>query len=114
MVSSVSYLVFAHTPDDDELVPRPSGPEITTQLLTLGFYWMHDGTYYDSITTRPNGFFFVEDDSLAGHSNDDAPLVKTNKDETTNETTAALLTSLSSILGGRQRLVASDRSMSFM
>ena len=113
-ISSLSYLVFAHLPDSDELVPRHNGPEITTQLLRHCFNWMQADTYDSNLTSQPGGFFSVDDDPFAFGPDDDSFSAATRNDDMANETAERFPNNLSLIVGGGQRIVADGRSMSFM
>jgi len=113
-ISALSYLVFAHVPDADEMVPRHNGPEITTQLLRHGFNWMHTHTYETNLRSQPGGFFAVKDDPFAVGPDDDALSQKTGNNDMAYEAAEPFPSNLSLILGGGQRVVADGRSVSFM
>ncbi|MDP6442746.1 MAG: hypothetical protein QGG36_04390 [Pirellulaceae bacterium] len=90
------YIGFAHIEDEDEVRPRHYGPELTTQLLRIGYNWMHGGSY-DSILDPPGEFF-----------PSDSGLVEVEPPQPGSGT------GLSLILGGGQRIVSSGDSISFM
>jgi hypothetical protein len=113
-ILSLSYLAFAHVPDVDEMVPRHNGPEITTQLLQLGFNWMHAETYDTTFSSQPGGFFSIADDPFTFGADNDIVSTTTDNDDTPQKAAESFSGSLSLIVGGGQRIVADGRSMSFM
>lgn len=113
-ILSLSYLAFAHVPDVDETVPRQNGPEITTQLLRLGFDWMHAETYGSNLSSQPAGFFSVADDPFTVSADDNNASTTTDNDDTPQKAPESFPSNLSLIVGGGQRIVADARSMSFM
>ena len=112
-VSSISYLLFAHMPDADSMVPRHNGPELSTQLLRHGLNWLHAETYDSNLTSQPGGMFSVDD--MNESITDDDPLgVITDFDDTQDEMGEPFPGNLSLIVGGGQRIVSDGRSISFM
>ena len=111
--SSLSYLAFAHTPDADEMVPRHNGPEITTQLLRVGFNWMHAGAYDNNFTTKSGGFFSVADDPFTFGA-DDILSATTDNDDASKEAGESFPSNISLVFGAGQQIVADGGSISFM
>lgn len=113
-ISSLSYLVFAHVPDGDDLVPRHDGPEITTQLLRHGYNWLHADTYDSNLTSPPGEFFSVDDDSFSAGGDNNPISTTTDVDHAPNETADPFPGNLSLIIHRGQQIIADGRSMSFM
>lgn len=113
-ISSLLYLVFAHVPDADGIVPRHNGPEITTQLLRHGFNWVHAGTHDTNFPSQPGGYFSVGDDPFACDANDDVFAAVADNEDMPQEAPEPFPKNLSLIHGSGQRIVADGRSMSFM
>ncbi len=103
-ISSISYLVVAHLPDADDMVPRHNGPEITTQLLRRGFNWLHSSTYFkdNNLMPKPGGVFSVQDQPLDFRAQVDAIQEIIDPDNWPSEPFPA---KLSLVFGGQQLAV---------
>jgi len=110
----MSYIVFAHLPDADEIVPRHNGPEITTQLLRHGFNWMHAETSDTNFTPQSGGYFSTDDDPFEIGADDSAPSTTADNESIAKAVPEPFPSNFDLILGSGQRIVADGRSMSFM
>jgi hypothetical protein len=114
-VSSASYLALAHIPDSDGTVPRHNGPELTTQLLRVGYNWLRSGSYDTSFSPSTGGLYLIQD-ALAGEQAPSDPFAMTDQGTATSRdpTDSFPAGKLSLIIGGGQRIISSGDSVSFM
>jgi hypothetical protein len=112
-ISSLSYFVFAHMPDADEMVPRHNGPELTTQLLRHGYHWLHADTGGNDLTSHRRRIFADVVDPFASDSDDHFSMA-TDQRHTSIQIVEPDPASFSLIVGGGQQIAADGRSISFM
>jgi len=98
LVASSAYLSFAHVADQDGIVPRHAGPELTTQLLRVAFNKLDQGQYDTSLAAS---------EIYIGPKRAVPPIAEPIPQPPWQG-------NLSVLTGGGQRIVADGSSMSFM
>ena len=112
-VTSGVYLVLAHVPDSDDLIPRHNGPEITTQVLRLAYDWLRSDTFSTNFSLEAGGFFSVQDRKVDAREPDD-PFGATAEGEPDFGSRTSPPANLSLVFGSGQRVISSGDSISFM
>ncbi len=112
-VTSGVYLVLAHVPDSDDLIPRHNGPEITTQVLRLAYDWLRSDTFSTIFSFEAGGFFSVQE-RLVGSRELDDPFGADAEGEPDFVSSTSPPANLSLVFGSGQRVISSGDSISFM